>query len=170
MVVAHLRTIGSYINNSGIDMCWIEADIYGSATVKQISEGRHVKRGIAAHLATLQALFTLYAEAFFIDKADLFHECARKVEHLKQTCNDGNDEDIQKAQAETIHTIESLNVVNQMGIFDERVANKPLARAIRQYMQMVVEMLIYIRTVRTGDCKLHLDATEVFVKYFFATS
>ena len=45
---------------------------------------------------------------------------------------------------------------------------KPLARAIRQYMQMVLHMLTYIRDVRTGDRKLHLEATEVFVKYFFA--
>ena len=26
--MAHLRTIGSYIDNSGLDLCWIEADIH----------------------------------------------------------------------------------------------------------------------------------------------
>ena len=89
------------------------------------------------------------------------------MEHLNHACNDGNDEDIQKAQADMIHTIKSLNIVNQMGRFYERVANKPLTRAIRQYVQMVVEMLIYATPVWTGDWNLHLDATEVFVKYFF---
>ena len=41
VVMAHLRTIGSYIDNSGLDLCRIEADLYGSATAKQILEGRH---------------------------------------------------------------------------------------------------------------------------------
>ena len=99
--------------------------------MKEILEGCHVKGGIAAHLSTLHAL---YAEAFFNDKADLFHECAGKAEHLNQACNNGNDEDIQKAQADMINTTESLNAVNQMGRFYECVTNKPLARAIRQYM------------------------------------
>ena len=35
-------------------------------------------------------------------------------------------------------------------------------------MPMVLEMLMYIRAVRTGDWKFHLESTEVFVKYFFA--
>jgi hypothetical protein len=168
MVMAYLRTIGSYMDNSGLDLCWIEADLYGSATVKQILEGRHVKRGIAAHLTTLQALFTLYAEAFFKDNTDLLRACVSKVDHLNQACKNDNVEDIQKAHADMMHTIVSLDIVNQMSRFDERVTNNPLARAICQYMQMVLEMLMYIRAVRTGDWQLHLDTTEVFVKYFFA--
>ena len=157
MVMAHLRTIGSYIDSSGLDLCWIEGDLYGSATVKQILEGKHVKRGIAAHLTTLQALFTLYAEAFFNEKEDLLHECASKVQHLNQACKDGNNESIQKAHADMMHTIVSLDIVNHMSKFDEHVTNKPLARAIRQYMEMVLEMLMYIRAVRTGNWMLHLD-------------
>jgi len=60
IVMAQLRTIGAFIEDSGLDMCWVEADIYGPATVKQILEGNHVRRGEAAHVATLQALFALY--------------------------------------------------------------------------------------------------------------
>ena len=59
ILIAQLRTIGAFIEDSGIDMCWIEASIYGPATVKQILEGNHVKRGEAAHLGTLQAFFAL---------------------------------------------------------------------------------------------------------------
>ena len=65
-VMAQLRTIGSYIESSGLDGVWTESDIYGPATVKQILEGKNVKRGIEAHMTTLQALFSLYAEEFFI--------------------------------------------------------------------------------------------------------
>ena len=67
-----------------------------------------------------------------------------------------------------MHTIVSLDIVNHMSKFDEHVTNKPLARAIRQYMEMVLEMLMYIRAIRTGNWMLYLDTTEAFVKYFFA--
>lgn len=69
IVMAALKTIGGYIENSGIDLAWIESDLYGPCTVKQILEGNHVKRAETAHLVTLQALFTLYQDAFLSDEA-----------------------------------------------------------------------------------------------------
>ena len=38
---------------------------------------------------------------------------------------------------------------------------------MHQYMRMVMEMLIFITAVRTGNWKLHLEALEVFRKYLF---
>ena len=64
ILMAQLRTIGALIENSGIDMAWIESDLFGPNTVKQALEGDHVKRGEAGHLVTLQAFFMLYQEAF----------------------------------------------------------------------------------------------------------
>ena len=55
IVMAMLRTIGAYIDSSGIDMCWIESELYGPSTVKQILDGNHVKRGEKAHMITSQA-------------------------------------------------------------------------------------------------------------------
>ena len=64
IVMAQLKTIGACIKNSGIDMAWIEVDLYGPSTVSQILEGNHVKQSESAHLITLQSLFTFYLEAF----------------------------------------------------------------------------------------------------------
>ena len=168
IVMAELRAIGSFMDGSGLDLCWIEAELYGAATVKQIIEGRHVKRGITAHLTTVQALFTLYVEAFFKDKGELHHKCAEKADKLNKACRDNNVEKIQRAHEDMKHTVDSLGILDTMSEFDEAIANRPLARAICQYMTMVLEMLTYIRAVRSGDWMLHLDATETFVKYFFA--
>ena len=71
VVMAMLRTIGSYIDSSGIDMCWIESQLYGPSTVKQIIDGKHVKRGKRAHMITLQALFSLYLETFLEYRPDV---------------------------------------------------------------------------------------------------
>ena len=64
IVMAMLRTIGAYIDSSGIDMCWIESELYGPTTVKQILDGNHVKRDEKAHMITLQVLFALYLDEF----------------------------------------------------------------------------------------------------------
>ena len=42
IVMAMLRTIGAYIDSCGVDMCWIESELYGPSTVKQILDGNHV--------------------------------------------------------------------------------------------------------------------------------
>ena len=36
IVMAQLRTIGAFIENSGLDKCWVESDLYGPSTVKQL--------------------------------------------------------------------------------------------------------------------------------------
>ena len=41
------------------------------STVKQIIDGKHVKRGKRAHIITLQALFSLYLEAFLEGSPDV---------------------------------------------------------------------------------------------------
>lgn len=48
--------IGKYIEGSGIDTAWETCEMYGSVTVNQIFEGRHIYRGIQAHTVTLMAL------------------------------------------------------------------------------------------------------------------
>lgn len=39
---------------------------------------------------------------------------------------------------------------------------------MKQYMTMVLEMLQFVRAVRTANWELHLMALETFTKYFFA--
>ena len=60
-----LATIGGFIEGSGLDLCWNEADIFGDCTTRQILEGGHIKRGQNAHMVTLQSLLSLYSEEFF---------------------------------------------------------------------------------------------------------
>jgi hypothetical protein len=43
-----------------------------------------------------------------------------------------------------------------------------LFSVMRQYMNMVMAMIMFIQAVRTGDWELHIVALETFSKYFFA--
>ena len=50
-----------------------------------------------------------------------------------------------------LETIESLGIVKKMEAFDDAHAANPMFRVMRHYMCMVVEMLAFIKSVRTGD-------------------
>ena len=166
--MAQLRTIGSYIDNSGVDMCWVESDLFGSSTVKQIIEGKHVRRGQTAHLVTLQALFSMYQEAFFQFDGECYQAISQAAKELDEACTQGKKEEIVHKNTRMMDTISSLNVLEKMTAFDKARDKRPIFKVIRQYMHMVTEMLTFIRAVRTGDWELHLQTLAKFSRYFFA--
>jgi len=67
-----------------------------------------------------------------------------------------------------LDAVESADIMKKMAEFDGQNANNPVFRVFRQYMCMVLEMMMFIRAVRTANWKLHLQTLEIFTKYFFA--
>lgn len=74
-VMAALRALGSSIENSGIDDAWIEADVYGTATTRQILKCSNYKRCLRAHIYSYIALYELVLEEFFKDKPEIKDAC-----------------------------------------------------------------------------------------------
>ena len=75
---------------------------------------------------------------------------------------------MKKAHLAMVHIIDSEQVMDKMARFDSQDKSGPGALVMRQYMQMVMDMILFIGAVRTGDWQLHLTALESFIKYFFA--
>ena len=159
IVTAQLRTIGAFIENSGLDMCWVESDLYVPSTVK---------REKVAHMVTLQALFSLYQEAFFVRHPAVCTIVEKSANQLSDTCKKGDKQDITTKNEELTQTIASTELAAKMEQFDTDHEDSPLFKFTRGYMAMVMEMMTFIRAVRTGDWDLHLEALQLFVKYFFA--
>lgn len=89
-------------------MCWVESDLYGPSTVKQILGGKHVKRGGAAHTVTLQALFSLYQEAFFVRHPAVRTIIEKSANQLSDAFKKGDRQDI-KAKHEELTQNHHLN-------------------------------------------------------------
>ena len=62
IVFAMLKVTGKYIMCSGIDSLFVEAGIYGPSTLGQIIDGKHMKRGIEAHMAMYLSLYSVYVK------------------------------------------------------------------------------------------------------------
>jgi hypothetical protein len=150
ILMAELRSIGVYIDNSGIDLSWIEANLYGPVTVHHIIEGKHVRRGVEGHLITLQAMFTLYQEEFFLKYSDLQSQIDEVVEERDHACTHGDIGQIGDAHATLTDSVESLQIMTKMSHCDATRKETPLFSVMRQYMNMVMEMMMFILAVRTG--------------------
>jgi len=74
ITMAALKSLGKYVEGSGIDLAWEEAGICGSATVRQILNGRHIYRCTDAHIVTLIALFTMCIQVIFSEEERAFLE------------------------------------------------------------------------------------------------
>ena len=72
----------TFWQNSGIEFCWTESDLCGSATVRQILDGKHVRRCIDAQIITLQKLHSLYQVAFFEQHSDVLDRLTVAAEIL----------------------------------------------------------------------------------------
>jgi len=168
IVMAQLRTIGAFIEDSGLDTCWMEADIHGPATVKQILDGNHVKRGEVAHIVTLEALFELYQKAFLQGSKEDLKVIGNLSNEVADACTQATTVDVKDVRAEVVEAVEQSCLVEKMAKFDATQEKNPLFNVTRQYMRMAMEMLWFIQAGRTGDWILHAQALQVFTKYFFA--
>ena len=71
VVMAMLRTTGAALEENGLEEVFMEADIYGSATLRQILAGNHVSRGVEAHTILAISLVFLCWKALAVAKPQL---------------------------------------------------------------------------------------------------
>lgn len=58
-----------------------------------------------------------------------------------------------------------MEIMKKMKEFDESHENSPKFMVFRQYMGMLLEMLIFIRAIRITNWEPHLDAVEIFTMH-----
>lgn len=136
--------------------------------MKKIVDGKHVKRGVEAHLLTLEALYTLYQKAFFCTYQDIHALLSIRAEAIDQACTSATNEKVKEAHAAMLEEMSSVNLVEHMISFEAENETHPLFVVMCNYMKMVMTMNLFIRAVRTGNWELHLLSLGLFTKHFFA--
>ena len=90
VVMAAFRALGASIENSGIDDAWMEADVYGSATTRQILKCTHYKHALRAHNYSYVALYEMALEEFFKDNPQLKEVCLKATKGVEAACSEGS--------------------------------------------------------------------------------
>jgi hypothetical protein len=115
VVMAALRALGTSMENSGIDDAWIEADVYGSATTRQILKCTHYKRALRAHTYSYVALYEMALLGFFTDNPQLKEVCLKATEGVEAACSDGSKhtkaESVKQANTPLLEALTTADVI-----------------------------------------------------------
>ena len=168
-VLCTLWAIGSSIENSGIDDAWVEASIYSPVTTRQILEGKHMKRALNAHITTLNVLFDLLFDGFLKEHPNLEKELKEDAYTLADACVARDKDQISNNHNTLLNNLESHNFQEKLTQFsEERSAKFPMFKVACMYMEMVSDLLLFIRATRQGLWLLHLSSLEKLCPYFFS--
>lgn len=166
VVFAFLKVIGKFIENSGLDQILVESGIYGPTTLRQILEGKHMKRCIEAYMYLYLVLFKLYIDKLLEANSDIHKVLYPLVSSFITNFNHQNveiNEDTLNIFLNSVNQVQIANVINQ---FDEQL--KGQAKFYRNFMYMYEALLLFIRASRQSDWLLHLNSLNKMIPYFFA--
>ena len=172
VVFAHLRAIGHFIGNSGIDDMWIETDVFGPNHIKSILACTHMKRAIKVHEATLLAMYKMYFHLLLKDHPDVVarHDSSirKSITDLNTACKLQEVESVQMHHSDLKRAMLEFNFISTMKSFDKERSGNSMFQAIRIYMNMVERLLLFLQASRMKDWELHLAAGEDLIKDFFS--
>ena len=162
IVFAMLKVIGKYIENSGIDRLFVEAGIYGETTLGQILEGKHMKRGVEAFLTIYLSLFRLYVSEFIKIEENL--ELKDQIELFIQHSSK-NKEQCKNIQNQILQSSAVKDFFELKKQADNKLVNQ--GKFLFNIMDLVGNLLLFIRASRQGLWELHLSSLNEFAKFFF---
>ena len=170
-VFAHLRAIGTFVENGGIDNAWEQSGIFGTVVIRQILSCSNMKRAIAGHEVAMVVLYLLFFEALLDENPFLFTgPCGSIFEqiqelHLKFTSRDAQK--MSTAYEALLEFIQASNLIDTMKMFEESKHSNKIFRIFMVYIRMVEQLLTFIYATRSR-WKLHLLAGEDKISSFMA--
>lgn len=171
-VMCALRALGSSIENSGIDDAWIEADVYGPSTTRQILKCTHYKRSLRAHIYSYMALYELAMEQFLKENPDLIEVCKKASHEMEEACSVEDKSTrpaaVHQANANSMQTLTQTNFMKRLQDWEAQKSHNAMFHSLMNYLHRVEAILYFISASRNGDLHLHLQAGEALSKLFFA--
>ena len=166
IVFAFLHAIGIYIEGSGIDQIFVDANVYGYVTVEQIMKAKHMKRGMEAYTALYLTFHKLYLKEFF----NKFPHMEEKLSSLLLISVILMNQIHMTIYAAIMMMFPNLitgkEIFEFLERFDGQLHHQP--RFLRNCMQKYEILLLFVRATRQGIWNLHLTSLELTSPYFFA--
>ena len=133
IVFVFLKILGKYISCSGLGQIPVDAETYGSTTLSQILNGKHMKRGFEAHMILNLSLFNLFyndlLKVYPLTQLNLADELAKlksNIHYSKGSLKELFNESLSKMQDDRL--------LKEIKRFDEGLNYE--AKFLRNYMKM----------------------------------
>ena len=142
IMFALLRSLGRYIEGSGLDDIWIEKGLYGPAVIGQIFGGKHLKRGVEAHMVNLLVLSGLYYDALAKENPQMENLVTSLHERLYKAVQERDLPNIVPEIEEMTNAVRDSTVFDVLESFDEKLTDN--AKFLRSYMKQIENLLKFI--------------------------
>ena len=157
--------IGTIMEGSGFEDCFVESGIYSNAVISKINRGKAYNRGMRAHKILFEALSRLKWKAFIdwikennVNVDDIDEEQVKNaVNAVQNLMNDAfNNKDEFPTAFE--HLKVTLRPVTQiLERFERNSRNRSDTYVFwENYLEMVQLLLEYVASEREGDIKSHI--------------
>ena len=166
IVLCALRCLGKTVEGSGLDECWIEAELYSDTVVTQIINGQHYNRAIKCYQVTLQALSDLWWDTFFTEHPDIYDNLKDSIQNLSNACK--TQTDVAKSQDNLRKEMVKVNLHNLILEFDKKYQKYPMYKWTRMCMRQMTNLHLYLRSLRQRNFGENLAALEELCIWIFA--
>ena len=151
IVFAFLKTIGKYIECSGLDQIFVEANIYGSTTLDQILNGNHMKRAMEAYMVQYIGLYKPYLATFFQEHPDPKQKISQLIFEFTKNIENRYPHIINPKHLSLLDDFNESEIFMKMQ--NESLSNQ--AYILRNVMSMFDILLLFTRATRQGKWELH---------------
>ena len=158
IVLCALRCLGKTIEGSGLDDCWVEAELYSDAVVNQIIDGRHYNRAIKCYQITLQVLYDLWWDKFFAEHPDVYENLKDSLQNLSNACK--SQTEVNKSQEILRIKMIEVNLNNLILEFDKKYEQYPMYKWTRMCMRQITNLQLYLSSIRQRNWLVNLAALE----------
>ena len=160
------------MENSGIYDAWMEADVYGSATTRQILKCNHYKRTLRAHIYSSLTLYELALGVFFKEYSHLKDACLEPAEQLYHACGqvDKSTKPASVKNANIRHETAmcTANVMGEFQTWKQKRSKNAMFMATLNYMYRVEVFFFFVAASRNADMTIRVAAGEQLSKLFFS--
>jgi len=147
----------------------IEAELVGSGTVEGVLRGKKYNRGIRALKIVYETLQRLKFDAFenWVKSKNMWNVLSDALESREFSCMlDETNLESMTAAMEKCDKLFNLYEAFEDWINEGNLG--PLATFWQSFTEMVQTLLDYIKSMRSGNWDLHLQAMEKMLKWFHA--
>ncbi|XP_038063921.1 uncharacterized protein LOC119734467 [Patiria miniata] len=157
-----LATIGKRFCDAGLQDILIESDVVAPGSMNGVINGHHYNRSIRCHKVMAEALHRLRWQSFIEGVSEVDAEqYGDMVHNLHSTFPDQEYEDL----------VESPTFQGMMMAYDDFIKSQSKDATFAfwsSYLEMVENVLLFVKATRDGDWALHLAAVRALVPWMFS--
>ena len=166
-----IAVIGKRFGDAGLRDIVIESNILGESSVEQILKGKHYNNAVRILKYFYDAMKRRFLESFeqavleHSDTLDISYQALINSAEFKDFLSLPTNETMKELCAKHKEVIDEIQL-HEKSLLDGNLG--PTVSVWASFLKMVQILFDFLRSVKLGDWKLHLQSTERMLRWMFA--